>query len=101
MASASWLSIGLGVATGLFHGLAGAAIVRIAARFAPQNFVKIYLGGMAGRLFVTLMLVVLLVLLAPLERTAYAVSFFLVFFAGLIVEVAWLHRRANAFLSNR
>jgi len=94
------MSIGLGVAIGLFHALASLGISHIAGRFASQKFLTIYFGGVVLRLFLTAGFVVLAVLLAPIQPAGFLIAFSIVFVVGLALEVIWLNRRANARSQN-
>jgi hypothetical protein len=94
MAPDTWMSIGLGVAIGLFHALASLVVSRVAGRFASQGFLKYYMGGLAIRLIVTVVLVVSVVMLVSIDPVAFLLSFALVFMFGLLWEVMRLHRRA-------
>jgi hypothetical protein len=94
MAPDTWMSIGFGIAIGLFHALASLGVSHVAGRFASQDYLMIYLGGMVLRLVLTAALVVLVVLLAPLDPAGFLIALFAVFFVGLVWEVLLLHRRA-------
>jgi urocanate hydratase len=91
----TWMSIGFGVAIGLFHALASLGVSHFAGRFASQEFLTVYLGGMVMRLVLTAMLLVLVLVLAPLEPASFLIAFIVVFIAGLAWEVMQLHRRAG------
>ena len=89
------LSIGLGVGIGLLYKLASRATYRLATRHGDRRFIQFVLGGVAVRLFASLVLVVLVLVLTPVDVGVFTTSFLIVFAVGLAHEVWWLHRHSG------
>ena len=81
---------------GLLYTVVSLLAHRFALRQAPRTFMMIVLGGMAVRMAVALIAVVLILYLFPVEQTAFVGSFFGVFVLGMIVEVRYVRRAVPA-----
>lgn len=92
-----WLGIGLGAGLALAYGAASLFTYRRALLAdSAQRFMAVMVGGILARMFTALLLFVLVLVLLPVSERAFIGSFFGVFVLCLILEVALLHRRANA-----
>ncbi len=94
--AAWWSSVGLGTAMGLLYTVVSLLAHRFALRQGPRTFMMIVLGGMAARMGVALIAMVLILYLLPVEQAAFVGSFLGVFIVGMIVEVLYVHRAASA-----
>jgi hypothetical protein len=92
----SWLSIGLGVGLGLLFALASHLTHRLAAGTGDRRFFRIVIGGVVARLIAAASLVVLVLSLVPVDVAQFAVSFLVVFSAGMAREIRWLHRHPDS-----
>lgn len=87
-----WWSVGLGACIGALYIALSLLAGRYAMRQAPGRFFLVVFGAMLVRLVMTLVLVVLVLALAPVEKAPFIGAFFGVFVIGLAVEVLYLHR---------
>lgn len=97
----TFLSIGLGVGIGLLYKVASRAAHRVAARRGGRQFTHFVLGGVAVRLFASVILVVLVLLLTPVDVALFTTSLLAVLVLGLAHEVWWLHRHVESGTSKR
>ncbi len=97
----TWLSIVLGAVIGVSYNLASYVTYRLAANSSDRHFFRVVLVGVMIRLFVAVMLVVLVLALLSIDVLAFTISFFVVFAAGLTVEVIRLHRRPLAGIDDK
>ncbi len=81
---------------GLLYTVVSLIAHRFALRQGPRTFMMIVLGGMAARMGLALIAIVLILYLLPVEQAAFVGSFFGVFIVGMIVEVLYVHRAAPA-----
>lgn len=90
---AAWgWSVGLGAAIGVLYILISLLANRAALRKGQRTFMMIVVGGMLARMTVTLGAVVLILLLMPVQQTAFIGAFAGVFVIGTILEVLHLRR---------
>ena len=94
--SAWWGSAGLGIGIGLLYSAASLVANWYAMRQNQHVFLLIVVGGMVVRMTIALALIALVVVLGPVQQTAFFASFLGVFEMGMIVEVLRLHRKALA-----
>ncbi len=94
--SAWWGSVGLGIGIGLLYNAASLVANWYAMRQNQRVFLLIVVGGMVVLMTIALALVALVVVLVPVQQTAFFASFLGVFVMGMIVEVLRLHRKALA-----
>ncbi len=87
------LSLVSGVAIGAVYGLSAYASYRFALDRENRLFMLVVLGGMALRLFVTVLVLVLILILGRVNQGVFLISFMAVFALGLVIEVVFLHRR--------
>ena len=62
-------------------------------RSPSSRFMLLVMGGMTIRIFVTIIILTLVLLFAPVDQTLFLIAFFAVFVLGLILEVLYLHRK--------
>lgn len=91
MTSSVWLSVGLGVAFGLFYYASSVVTHRVAARH-PEVFFVIALGGMLIRMTLCLAGVTLALALLPVQPFPFVGTFMALFTVGLTLEIIRLHR---------
>ncbi|MDE2995385.1 MAG: hypothetical protein OXT73_01395 [Bacteroidota bacterium] len=95
----------------LFSAIAGAVLAlvysfsalllgKVALRASRRTFMMIVMGGMIGRMFVTLIVLALVIVFAPIHTMAFLTGFFVVFVIGLTYEVLTLHRQQQAASNN-
>ena len=87
-----WPSLGVGLGIGLLYHVASYLTYRRAARYEDGRFLKIFLGGLAIRMLVVLVLVALILVAAPVHRAAFVGSFLTALLIGIFAEVVRLHR---------
>jgi len=90
-----WLSALVGAGIAGLYSLGALWLGKIAIRSSQRAFMMLVLGGMVARIFVTLILLTIILLLTSLESTALLAGFFIVFAIGLTAETIILHRRQN------
>lgn len=90
-----WLSLGLGAGLGMAYGLSSYVTAWFAARQPGRRFLVLLLGGMLARMAVALALLALALAFVPMHRGVLAGSFLLIFSAGLVAEVALIHRNGG------
>jgi hypothetical protein len=101
MTNAVWLSAGGGVVLALLYGGASLVTHRMALRTSDQNrFLSITIGGLLARMTASLVVIAGAVAFVPLHTAAFMGSFFGVFVVTLTLEVAYLHRGADALTSD-
>ena len=88
-----WFSALIGISLGVGYGLSAIFVTRLAMDRPNRTFMVLVLGGMMARLFVTLLIITLILLLVPVDTMVFIVSFFVLFVVGLTLEVYLLHRR--------
>lgn len=86
-----WFGSIAGLSIGGLYTLSSYLTVRYAIGKSDRMFMMLVLGGMAARLFVTMLILALILALVPVHRTALVAGFFISFTAGLIVEIRLLH----------
>lgn len=92
-----WVGAALGTGLGVAYGVSSLLINRWALRLeGPKKFVIASIGGVAVRMLAALGLVAFVLLLTAVHAAAFVGAFFIVFVLGLALEIAILHRTANA-----
>ena len=95
MVESFWFGSIAGLSIGGLYTLTSYMTVRYALGKSDRLFMMLVLGGMAARLFVTMLILALILALAPVHRTALVAGFFISFIAGLIIEIRLLHRSTS------
>jgi hypothetical protein len=90
-----WESFAWGAGLGLAYSAVSYLMVRFALR-NPRLFMLVALGGMGLRIMLALSAVTLILVFAGVEPLAFVGSFFLIFIAGLAVELVVLARYQSA-----
>lgn len=90
-----WFGATAGLSIGVLYTVSSFVTVRYALGKSNRLFMTLVLGGMAVRLFVTMLILALILALAPVHRTALVAGFFIAFMAGLIIEIRSLHRSSE------
>ena len=96
MVESIWFGALAGLSIGGLYTLSSYLTIRIALGKSDRIFMTLVLGGLAVRLFVTMLILALILALVPVNRTALVAGFFISFIAGLIVEIRLLHSRQAA-----
>ena len=92
MSGPFWPSLGLGLGVGLLYHVASYLTYRRAVRYEGSRFLKIFMGGLAVRMFVVVSVVALILVAAPVHRAAFVGSFLTALLVGIFAEVLRLHR---------
>jgi hypothetical protein len=100
MTEGFWFSALIGVGIAGLYSLAALFLGRIAVGSSQRAFMMLVLGGMVARIFVTLILLTLILLLTSLDSTALLAGFFIVFTIGLTAETIILHRQQSNIQKN-
>jgi len=95
MVESIWFGALAGISIGGLYTLSSYLTVRIALGKSDRMFMMLVLGGMAVRLFVTMLILALILAVAPVHRTALVAGFIVSFIAGLIIEIRLLHSNAR------
>lgn len=93
MVNGFWFSALIGVGLGVMYGLSAYLASRTAMNRSHRSFMLLVLGGMMARLFLTILIITLILLLVPVNKLVFVVSFFVIFVIGLALEILILHRR--------
>lgn len=93
MVNGFWFSALIGVGLGVMYGLSAYLASRTAMNRSHRSFMLLVLGGMMARLFLTILIITLILLLVPVNKLVFVVSFFVIFVIGLTLEIVILHRR--------
>ena len=88
-----WPSVGLGVGFGLTYLALSLLTHRLARRFGVHA-IQVELGGVVARLLFAAGAVLLVLLVVPVVRGAFALAFLATFALGLVFDVVRLVRRA-------
>jgi xanthine/uracil/vitamin C permease (AzgA family) len=88
-----WPSVGLGVGFGLAYLALSLITHRLARRFGVHA-IQVELGGVVARLLLAAVAVLVVLLVVPVARGAFAMAFLATFTLGLVFDVARLVRRA-------
>ena len=100
MTEGFWFSALTGAGIAGLYSLAALFLGRIAVGSSQRAFMMLVLGGMVARIFVTLILLTLILLLTSLDSTALLAGFFIVFTIGLTAETIILHRQQSNIQKN-
>lgn len=90
-----WLSIAIGLGVGVVY-VAASYISNTRALRSERRPMLIVVATMLLRIFIVLIVLVGIILLLPVTPTALMGSFFVMFIAGLGIEIWILHRRGSA-----
>ena len=85
-----------GVGLAVAYSAAATLLGRIAMKSSRRTFMMIVMGGMVARMFVALIILALVLVFAPIHKTAFLLGFFVVFVIGLTYEILTLHRQQQA-----
>jgi len=91
-----WLSALVGASIAGLYSLTALWLGKLAVKSSQQTFMMIVMGGMVARLFVTVILLTLILLLTSLDSAGLLAGFFIVFAIGLTAETIILHRQQNS-----
>ncbi|MDA0874418.1 MAG: hypothetical protein O3C45_05070 [Bacteroidetes bacterium] len=89
-----------GVGLAVAYSAAAAFLGRVAMRSSKRTFMMIVMGGMVARMFVALIILTLVLVFAPIHKTAFLLGFFVVFLIGMTIEILTLHRHQQAASEN-
>lgn len=90
--SAVSLGVVWGVVIAVLHTAAGLAVYRWGRSLRSRRSIGVLMGGILLRGGLALAGVVALIWTTPVDRTALVLTLFLAIGAGLVLEVALLHR---------
>ena len=85
-----------GVGLAFAYSAAATFLGRIAMRSSRRTFMMIVMGGMVARMFVALLILTLVLVFAPIHKTAFLLGFFVVFLIGMTYEILSLHKQQQA-----
>lgn len=85
-----------GVGLAVVYSAAATFLGRVAMRSSKRTFMMIVMGGMVARMFVALIILTLVLIFAPIHKTAFLLGFFVVFLIGMTIEILTLHRQQQA-----
>ena len=96
MSESFWFSSLLGAGIAVAYSVSAIVLGRVAMKSPGRTFTMIVFGGMVARIFVTLIILTLILLFAPVDQMTFVMGFFVVFVIGLAVEIVTLHRSQKA-----
>lgn len=95
MVDGFWFSAMLGAGIGGMYGLSAYFMSRSALHKSNRAFMVLVLGGMSARLFLTLIVIAIILVVVPIDKTVFVTTFFALFLVGLVLEITILHRRQS------
>ena len=96
MIESFWVSALTGAGLAAVYSAVALLVGKIAMRSSSRTFMMIVMGGMVARIFITVIILTLVLLFAPVDQTVFLIAFFAVFSVGLAAETIILHLRQKA-----
>lgn len=96
MTEGIWFSPIAGAGIAFIHSVVALWLGRLAQDSSDRTYMMILMGGMVARIFVTIIILTIVLLLTPVNKMTFLAGFFVVFTLGLTAEIVVLHRRQQA-----